>query len=291
MIRAITLSALLAGLFVPSAGAATLQFGGTRVQVSLPNGCRALSCLSLSLAQASRPRLGKERRSALRGAVETRARRTALPQALGATALAATAVPPRAMTVVPTPTNTEAPELMRPPIPVPMPRIEAPPTQISPQTVAPMPTRLATPARVAPRASAEAHTPTEPVPHRDAANVPKPATFAGPKSSPPEPPRADDVSSPVGYWLTEKHEGRVHIVECGAKLCGYAFDARKGIDGEQVLIGMKPVNGTTWRGRIHDTRGYGTYDSTIVLKGSAALRVQGCAFGGFFCGGQTWTRL
>ncbi len=34
-----------------------------------------------------------------------------------------------------------------------------------------------------------------------------------------------------------------------------------------------------------------TYDSTIALKGTDSLRVQGCAFGGMFCGGQTWTRV
>jgi hypothetical protein len=27
------------------------------------------------------------------------------------------------------------------------------------------------------------------------------------------------------------------------------------------------------------------------LNGPDALRVQGCAFGGMFCGGQTWSRL
>ena len=31
--------------------------------------------------------------------------------------------------------------------------------------------------------------------------------------------------------------------------------------------------------------------STIALKGSDTLRVQGCAFGGMFCGGQTWSRV
>ena len=32
-------------------------------------------------------------------------------------------------------------------------------------------------------------------------------------------------------------------------------------------------------------------NSTIALKGPERLRVQGCAFGGMFCGGQTWSRL
>jgi uncharacterized protein (DUF2147 family) len=27
------------------------------------------------------------------------------------------------------------------------------------------------------------------------------------------------------------------------------------------------------------------------MKGPESLRVQGCAFGGMFCGGQTWSRL
>jgi uncharacterized protein (DUF2147 family) len=27
------------------------------------------------------------------------------------------------------------------------------------------------------------------------------------------------------------------------------------------------------------------------MKGTDTLRVQGCAFGGMFCGGQTWTRV
>lgn len=313
MIRAITLSALLAGLFVQSADAATFKFGDTRVQVSLPKGCRALSCLSLSLAQASRPRLGKERRSqgATREAVETRPRRNQLPQApdatvptpapIGAPTLAPmptstrAPAPTRAPTLAPMPTITQAPAPTRAPTLAPIPTITQAPAPTRPPTLLPTPTRVATPAPitpVVPRLPHEAQTLAVPVPNR--ADVPQPSTFAPPttpKSPPPEVTRADDVSSPVGYWRTEKHEGQVHIVECGAKLCGYAFDARKGTDGEQVLIGMKPVNGKTWRGKIHDTRGYGTYDSTIALKGPASLRVQGCAFGGFFCGGQTWTRL
>jgi uncharacterized protein (DUF2147 family) len=33
------------------------------------------------------------------------------------------------------------------------------------------------------------------------------------------------------------------------------------------------------------------YDSTIAMKGANTLRVQGCAFGGMFCGGQIWNRV
>ncbi len=46
-----------------------------------------------------------------------------------------------------------------------------------------------------------------------------------------------------------------------------------------------------WSGRILDPNTGSTYDFTIALKGTDTLRVQGCAFGGVFCGGQTWTRV
>jgi uncharacterized protein (DUF2147 family) len=29
----------------------------------------------------------------------------------------------------------------------------------------------------------------------------------------------------------------------------------------------------------------------MAMKGTNSLRVQGCAFGGMFCGGQTWKRV
>jgi uncharacterized protein (DUF2147 family) len=96
------------------------------------------------------------------------------------------------------------------------------------------------------------------------------------------------ANGPIGVWMTEKNEGKVHVVNCGTDICGYAVE-KNGSDGAQVLINMKP-EGDSWHGRIHDTRGGGTYDSTIAMRGNDKMRVQGCAFGGMFCGGQTWTR-
>jgi uncharacterized protein (DUF2147 family) len=40
-----------------------------------------------------------------------------------------------------------------------------------------------------------------------------------------------------------------------------------------------------------DPRSGRNYDSTIALKSTDTLKVQGCAFGGMFCGGQTWKRV
>jgi uncharacterized protein (DUF2147 family) len=99
------------------------------------------------------------------------------------------------------------------------------------------------------------------------------------------------ATSPLGLWLTEEKEGKVRIEQCGANLCGYSVDAKSNQNGEQVLINMKPGSDSKWSGRILDPNTGSTYDSTIALKGSDSLRVQGCAFGGMFCGGQTWSRL
>jgi uncharacterized protein (DUF2147 family) len=96
---------------------------------------------------------------------------------------------------------------------------------------------------------------------------------------------APDPTSPLGIWATEKNKGNVRIEECGANLCGYAVNT-----GEKILINMKP-RGSQWAGRIHDPDSGRNYDSTITLKGANALKVQGCAFGGMFCGGQTWKRV
>ena len=103
--------------------------------------------------------------------------------------------------------------------------------------------------------------------------------------------RTRDPNSPLGVWLTEEKEGKVRIEQCGANLCGYSVDAKSNQNGEQVLINMKPGKDLKWSGRILDPNTGSTYDSTIALKGTDTLRVQGCAFGGMFCGGQTWTRV
>jgi uncharacterized protein (DUF2147 family) len=102
---------------------------------------------------------------------------------------------------------------------------------------------------------------------------------------------AQSGNSPLGMWLTEEKEGKVRIEQCGTNLCGYSVDAKSNQNGEKVLINMKPTKDSKWTGRIFDPNTGSTYDSTIALKGSDSLRVQGCAFGGMFCGGQTWSRL
>jgi len=134
---------------------------------------------------------------------------------------------------------------------------------------------------------------------QDAAPAAKPvpppvvATAPAAASAAPKPPASpvQAANSPLGVWLTEEKEGKVRIEQCGANLCGYSVDTKSNQNGEQVLINMKPGKDAKWSGRILDPNTGSTYDSTIALKGSDTLRVQGCAFGGMFCGGQTWSRV
>jgi uncharacterized protein (DUF2147 family) len=122
--------------------------------------------------------------------------------------------------------------------------------------------------------------------------VPPPVVAAAPVAAPPPAPAtAKPANSPLGIWLTEQKEGKIRIEQCGANLCGYSVDAKSNQNRTQILIDMKPGTDSKWSGRIFDPKSGSTYDSTIALKSPDSLRVQGCAFGGMFCGGQTWSRI
>jgi cytoskeletal protein RodZ len=193
-----------------------------------------------------------------------------------------------------------APETAPPPAaPTPTEQATAPvPAPVAPAPAAPdaaAATPSTTTAAVAPTDAAAA--PAAPQVQQNAA-PPAPAPVAAP--TPPPPPQKQaaapaasapsSANSPLGVWLTEEKEGKVRIEQCGPNLCGYSVDKKSNQNGEQVLINMKPGK-DKWSGRIFDPNSGSTYDSTIALKGTDNLRVQGCAFGGMFCGGQTWTRV
>src|SRR5229473_116384 len=165
------------------------------------------------------------------------------------------------------------------------------PASTATATVTPAGTSTTTaPQDVQPAVSAPA-----PQVQQDAAPAAKPAApeMVATTAPAPTPPASvvQAANSPLGVWLTEEKEGKVRIEQCGANLCGYSVDTKSNQNGEQILINMKPGKDSKWSGQIHDPKSGSTYDSTIALKGSDTLRVQGCAFGGMFCGGQTWSRV
>jgi uncharacterized protein DUF2147 len=169
---------------------------------------------------------------------------------------------PAAPPAAPAPTQAAAP---LPPAPAPA----AAPTPATTTVAAATPLRYET---VTPA-------PAPPAPPAPVAAAPAPAPAPAPAVA-----AASNPNSPVGIWMTEENKGNVRIEECGANLCGYAVNT-----GARILINMKP-QGSKWAGRINDPDSGRNYDSTIALKNPDTLKVQGCAFGGMFCGGQTWKR-
>jgi hypothetical protein len=161
-----------------------------------------------------------------------------------------------------------------PPAPAPA-QAAAPPPPAPAVAPAPAPTTVAAATPLRYETVSPAPLPPAPPAPAAAAPVPAPAPVAA----------VSDPNSPVGTWATEENKGNVRIEECGGNLCGYAANT-----GARILINMKP-QGSKWTGRIHDPESGRNYDSTIALKSTDTLKVQGCAFGGMFCGGQTWKRV
>jgi uncharacterized protein (DUF2147 family) len=156
------------------------------------------------------------------------------------------------------------------------------PATVAPAVAAPQPAAAVSnvPAAAAPAAVASA-TPTRtdiaPAAPAQQATAPKPAPVAAAPAPLP--------TGPLGVWATEENKGNIRVENCGQNLCGYAVKT-----GEKILIDMKPTD-AKWTGQIYDPDSGRNYDSTIAMKGPNAMRVQGCAFGGMFCGGQTWNRV
>jgi len=160
----------------------------------------------------------------------------------------------------------------------------APPPAPAPvEAAAPQPGAVAQPAPPpAPAATVAAAAPA-PVDAAPAASAPAPV--AAQPAPQPAAVAAAVPAGPIGIWATEENKGNVRVEQCGANLCGYSANTN-----ERILINMRP-DGNKWSGRIHDPNSGRNYDSTIAMKGPNVLRVQGCAFGGLFCGGQVWKRV
>jgi uncharacterized protein (DUF2147 family) len=150
---------------------------------------------------------------------------------------------------------------------------------------APQPAAPAASTVPAPAPAVVASTTPAPAARADVAPVAPAQTSYAPQPAPVAATPAPLPTGPLGIWATEENKGNVRVENCGQNLCGYAVKT-----GEKILINMKPSD-TKWTGQIHDPDSGRNYDSTIAMKGPNAMRVQGCAFGGMFCGGQTWSRV
>jgi uncharacterized protein (DUF2147 family) len=280
------LLALAAFLLASSTAQAQYQFeyGGRTIKIDPDRGTVSIP----GVYDNSGSKKSKRAKSDQKQAPAPATADTAPPQAAPAPTVATQPPPPAPASPQmdpPTTTANNAPTdnnnlpPLPPPAPPPLPTTSAmPPIQADAPPTAPLPPAPPPPA---PTVAAVPAAPLSPPPAVQRPVTPAVAPAAAPR----------DPNSPVGVWLTEEKEGKVRIEQCGSNLCGYSVDAKSNLNGEQVLINMKPGKDLKWSGRILDPNTGSTYDSTIALKGSDTLRVQGCAFGGMFCGGQTWTRV
>jgi uncharacterized protein (DUF2147 family) len=244
-------TALLLATTSAQAGGVTFQIDGQRVHIQSPRGCNSLSCIQIS-APGYKGKLGN---IDLKG--------------FGSKDKDDDDVSPPATTTATAPATTTAP--------APGPVAAAP---VAPVAAQPAPAPVA----AAPAPVTNNVTPA-PAP---VVAAPAPAPVVASPAPTPAPVAAAPVAvanTPVGVWATEENKGNVRIEQCGENLCGYAVKTN-----ERILINMKPSE-KKWVGRIHDPDSGRKYDSTIAMRGPNALRVQGCAFGGMFCGGQTWKRV
>jgi uncharacterized protein (DUF2147 family) len=244
----------------------SFEIGGRTVRIHAPRGCDSPSCISISIPGVYDS--GRKDFDDDDGDVRDAPQATApakVPAQVAAPAASSAAAPAPVVAAQP-PAAVAAP---------------APVQQAAVSAAAPAPVATPAPSPVAQPSAA-------PAPIQQA---PATATVAAatPAAQPVQPAPVAEPVGPLGMWMTEKKEGRVRIEECGTNLCGYSVDARTNENKEKVLINMKPA-GSKWTGKIYDPKSGSTYSSTIAMKGKDGLRVQGCAFGGMFCGGQTWTR-
>jgi uncharacterized protein (DUF2147 family) len=248
--------AALALISSTSADAATreFKFGGRTMRVEIPKNCKKFSCMSVSEKEKA-PRRSKSSES------------TVAPAAAAGTVAAGTAA---AATVAPQPRTEDKP-------------VETQVQRERDREVARSEPKSdpADERRSVARLSLPSNT-VEEVKRTPATPAAAPAKDDEPKAAP------KAGNSPLGVWVTEKNAGRVRIEECGSNLCGHTVE-KDGSNGKKVLIDMK-ASGSRWNGRIHDVRSGKIYASHMSMRGANGLRVEGCAFGGLFCGGETWKR-
>jgi uncharacterized protein (DUF2147 family) len=124
--------------------------------------------------------------------------------------------------------------------------------------------------------------------------------------------RAAIEKGPLGLWLTEAGEAKVHVSQCGAAICAMVVWLREPLDsttgqpqtddknpdpslkqrpviGLQLFVDMMPSAANSWSGRIYNADNGRSYAGTVTRLDGARLAVRGCD--GAMCGKETWTRI
>ncbi|GAA3900458.1 hypothetical protein GCM10022276_19090 [Sphingomonas limnosediminicola] len=103
-----------------------------------------------------------------------------------------------------------------------------------------------------------------------------------------------------GYWMNPIGSAIIEIAPCGHELCGKVVwasprgqrEAAKGarnVVGTTVLSGLKRAHGY-WAGSLFIPDDNIHVSARLQTAGARQIKLTGCAFAGFFCRTQLWTR-
>jgi uncharacterized protein (DUF2147 family) len=116
---------------------------------------------------------------------------------------------------------------------------------------------------------------------------------------------AATTAQPTGEWVVADGSARIHIKPCRDALWGViAWVKTPGTDrnnpdpalrnrsvvGMPILLDLKRTQANRWEGEVYNAKNGRTYSANISLVSADVLRIEGCVFGGLFCGGENWTR-
>jgi uncharacterized protein (DUF2147 family) len=114
------------------------------------------------------------------------------------------------------------------------------------------------------------------------------------------------AAEPTGEWRVANGAANIRIDDCGGVLWGIiSWEKQPGVDshnpnagersrptlGLPILRAMRPTKPGLWEGEVYNAENGQTYSSRISLTAPDVLRIEGCVFGGLFCGGENWTRV
>ena len=118
---------------------------------------------------------------------------------------------------------------------------------------------------------------------------------------------AAPAAEPItGDWMVKDNLAYIRIVNCAGKLWGViAWEKEPGLDtnnpdpakrnkpllGSVVLKAMAPTKPGLWEGEVYNSNDGKMYMAKISLASPDVLKLEGCILGGWFCGGESWTRV